>query len=247
MVHLVVKAALACCLMLAPLANANQEKANSAITPQKRTDEASVKRHEAYLARAKKGNVDVLFMGDSITQGWDSNGKKAWNEHFSKWNPANFGISGDRTQHVLWRITEGRELQGIEPKVIVLMIGTNNFNNNSAEEIAAGVTKIVEEFRSQKPKAKVLLLGVFPRNAKANKESKTATRDELQPKTKDVNDRIAKLHDGKNIHYLDIGPKFLDENGGLSRDVMPDYVHLSPKGYDIWAHAIEDKVNELLK
>jgi lysophospholipase L1-like esterase len=226
---------------------AEQEKVNSAVVPKRRTDEASVKRHERYVDRAKQGNVDVLFVGDSITQGWDSVGKKVWEERFAAWKPANFGVSGDRTQHVLWRITEGKELDGIDPKVIVLMIGTNNFADNSAEEIAAGVAKIVGEFRHQKPKAKVLVLGVFPRNAKAAKESKTAKADELHPKAKDVNDRIAALAEGKFVYFLDIGNKFLDAQGGLSREVMPDYLHLSPRGYAIWADAIEEKVNELLK
>lgn len=240
--------AVSCLLGLATWAGAaEQGKPNSAIQPSRRTDAGSVKRHERFLERAKQGNVDVLFVGDSITEGWDSVGKKVWEDKFTKWKPANFGISGDRTQHVLWRITEGKELQGIDPKLFVLMIGTNNFSDNSAEEIAAGVTKIVEEFHSQKPKAKVLVLGVFPRNAKANKESKVASAAELHTKVKDVNDRIAKLADGKKVFFLDIGSKFLDDTGGLPRTIMPDYLHLSPQGYQIWASAIESKVDELLK
>jgi lysophospholipase L1-like esterase len=223
---------------------------NSATTPAQRTDKGSAARHEQFLKRAAMGNVDALFLGDSITQGWEGNGKEAWARNFESLKAANFGIGGDRTQHVLWRITEGKELEGISPKAAVLMIGTNNAGTNTAEEIAAGVEAIVKELRRQKPNMKILLLGVFPRSAKSPKDvadTKRIPADDLNKKLPEVNQRIAKLDDGKAVKYLDIGSKFLDPDGGLSREVMPDYLHLSKKGYEIWADAIKGPVEELLK
>jgi lysophospholipase L1-like esterase len=213
-------------------------------------DKGAVGRHEQFLKRAARGDVDLLFLGDSITQGWEGNGKEAWAKHFAPKKAANFGIGGDRTQHVLWRITAGKELEGISPKLAVLMIGTNNAGTNTAEEIAAGVEAIVQELRRQKPDMKVLLLGVFPRSgksAKALKDTNRVAADELHQKIPDVNARIAKLDDGKTVKYLDIGSKFLDAEGGLPKDVMPDYLHLSKKGYEIWAEAIRGPVEEMMK
>lgn len=204
-------------------------------------------RHESFVAKAKAGGVDVLFLGDSITQGWEGAGKAAWKEAFEPLKAANFGIGGDRTEHVLWRITEGKELEGISPKVAVLMIGTNNTGSNKAEQIAEGVGAIVKELRAQRPQMKVLLLGVFPRAGKAAKDSKSVPAADLQPKIKQINDRIAKLDDGKSVKYLDIGAKFLESDGSLTREVMPDYLHLSPKGYALWAEAIKGPVADLLK
>jgi lysophospholipase L1-like esterase len=219
------------------------DKKNPCTTPVDRKDKGWVSRHESFVARAKKGDVDVVFLGDSITHGWDGN-KKTWDAKFGAMKPANFGIGGDRTEHVLWRITEGKELEGISPKVAVLMIGTNNTGSNSAEQIAEGVAAIVSTLRQKN--IKVLLLGVFPR-ASAPKEEKVAPAASLNKKIKEINDIIKKLDDGKNIVYMDIGPKFLTEDSGLSRDIMPDLLHLSPKGYEIWADAITPKLEEMLK
>jgi lysophospholipase L1-like esterase len=229
------------------------QDANPATKPLERKDKGSVARHEKFVSVAKAGGVDVLFLGDSITQGWEGAGKDVWKEKFAPLKAANFGIGGDRTQHVLWRITEGKELEGIDPRAVVMMIGTNNAGSNpatgdSADQIAEGVKAIVTEIRKQKPKANVLLLGVFPRTGPGvAKEDKVAPADKLNPKIKQINDRIAKLDDGRYVKYLDIGGKFLDKDGGLPRDVMPDLLHLSPKGYTIWAEAIEKPLAELLK
>jgi lysophospholipase L1-like esterase len=185
---------------------------------------------------AKKNESRLLFLGDSITAGWGGQ-KEIWNTAFGAFEPANFGIGGDRTQHVLWRITNG-ELDGFTPKVLVLMIGTNNSGQDSAEGIASGVTKIVEAIHAKTPATKVLLLGVFPRG-----EKPSPTRDKL----KDVNSRIAKLDNQKSVFFLDIGDKFLEADGTLSKEVMPDFLHLSPKGYQIWADAIAPSLGRLLK
>ncbi len=191
--------------------------------------------HQSFLKKAEAGNVDLLFLGDSITQGWNG-GRETWNRFYGPRNPANFGIGGDRTEHVLWRIQNG-ELKGIEPKVVVLMIGTNNAGSNTPDEIAQGITAIVHELRERLPKTKVLLLGVFPRSQKP-----AAIRERL----KSVNEKIAKLDDGSNVHFLDIGQAFLSEDGTISSKIMPDYLHLSRKGYRIWAEAMEPTLWSML-
>jgi beta-glucosidase len=190
--------------------------------------------HRSLVERAKKGNVAVLFLGDSITQFWNEN--EVWKRFYGPRNAANFGLSGDRTQHVLWRIQNG-ELEGIDPKVVVLMVGTNNADSGSADEIAQGVAAIVEELRHRLPKAKVLLLGVFPRGQRP---------DEIRAKLDSVNVRIARLDDGSDVKFLDIGKAFLNEDGTISREVMPDYLHLSLQGYRIWAEAMEPTLRLML-
>lgn len=214
--------------------------------PFERKDAGAVNLHKSFVERAKKGDVQVLFLGDSITQGWSGNGKKVWASKFEPMKAANFGIGGDRTEHVLWRLTEGKELEGISPKVCVLMIGTNNAGSNSAEEIAAGVKADVAELRKQRPDMKILLLGVFPR-AVNKKEDTVATKAQLNPKIGQINAIISKLDDGKHIKYLDIGPKFLTEKGDLEKTIMYDFLHLTEKGYEIWAEAIKEPLAELLK
>lgn len=212
------------------------EKKNPATTPMNR----DVPRHKQFLAIAAKGGVDVLFLGDSITQGWEGEGRKAWKEHFAPLKAANFGIGGDRTGHVLWRITEGEELKGITPKVAVLMIGTNNSGGDKAEHIAEGIKLIVKTIQEKSPSTKVLLLGIFPRAKEADAK--------IRAKLARINKTIAKLDDdGKTVKYLDIGAKFLEPDGSLSAEIMPDYLHLSPRGYEIWAKAITPTLREMLK
>ncbi len=197
-----------------------------------------LKAHDNFVAIAKEGKAQLVFLGDSITAGWAGQ-KETWKNAFGQYEPANFGIGGDRTQHVLWRITNG-ELEGIKPKAFVLMIGTNNSGADSAEGIAKGITKIVETLREKQPQAKILLLAVFPRGEKPeNNPGRT--------KLTEVNQIISKLDDGKQVFYLDIGPKFLQPDGSISKEIMPDYLHLSPAGYKIWADAIGDKLAQLMK
>jgi beta-glucosidase len=188
--------------------------------------------------RAEQGNVDLIFIGDSITAGWEKNGKKAWDKHFGMLNAVNLGIGGDRTQHVLWRLENGN-LDGIQPKAAVLMIGTNNSGGDeyTAEEIGAGISAIVAKIREKLPQTKILLLAIFPRG-----ESPDAQRE----KNAKASEIASKLADDKHIFFLDIGPKFLEADGTLSKKVMPDLLHLSPKGYEIWADAIDAKLHELM-
>jgi lysophospholipase L1-like esterase len=220
---------------------AGGEKNNTAATPAPRMgkgnkpDAGWMRRHEGFVKIAKGGDVDVLFLGDSITDAWRN--QKAWKKYFEPLKAANFGIGGDRTQHVLWRISNG-ELEGIKPRVAVLMIGTNNTGSNSAEHIAAGIKAIVHKIEELSPETKILLLGVFPRGPEPN----TKVRDKIAK----INQDIAKLDDGKRVKYMDIGAKFTKEDGKLTKDIMPDYLHLSPRGYEIWAEAIAPTVRAML-
>ena len=213
------------------------DKKNPATIPAPR-DAGWVKRHEGFVAIAKKGDVDVLLLGDSITDAWRGGAaKKTWEKVFVPLKSANFGIGGDRTQHVLWRIQNG-ELDGINPKVVMLMIGTNNSGQDSAEQIAEGVTAIVKTLREKLPSTKILLLAVFPRGEKADHPQRL--------KLIEVNKQISKLDDGKQVRYLDIGQKFLREDGVLTKDIMPDFLHLSDRGYEIWGEAVAPVLNEML-
>jgi beta-glucosidase len=196
-----------------------------------------MKRHEGFNERVKKGNVDLIFLGDSITQAWEGGGKGVWEEFYGKRNAVNLGISGDRTQHVLWRLEHGN-IDGISPKLAVLMIGTNNSGTNSPEQIADGVKAIVEKLKAKLPQTKVLILAIFPRGADSG--------DPRRKVNEGANAIIAKLADGKQVHFLDIGKGFLAADGTLSKEVMPDLLHLNEKSYRIWAESIEPKVKELM-
>jgi lysophospholipase L1-like esterase len=201
-----------------------------------------MKLHEAFLKRGKAGKIGVLFLGDSITEGWNTKGKEVWTKTYANdtYNAANFGIGGDRTQHVLWRMDNG-ELDGIHPKVVVLMIGTNNTNGNeyTAEQIARADIKIVNELHQKLPDTKVLVLGIFPRG--------NLPTDAHRAKIKAINAELAKLDDGKTTRYLDIGDKFLTADGTLTKDMMSDYLHPGAKGYQIWADAMQPLLNEMMK
>lgn len=212
--------------------------ASTAVTPAPRTDAGWVARNKAMNERAAKGDADLVFIGDSITQGWEGEGRAVWAKRYAPRKAVNLGIGGDRTQHVLWRLDHGN-LDGIKPKVAVVMIGTNNSNGNdhTAEEIAAGVKAIVARVREKTPDTKVLLLAVFPRG-----EGPGPQREKLAK----VNELIKPLDDGKVVRYLDIGPKFMDSQGNIPGEVMPDHLHLSAKGYEIWGEAMEPLLAEML-
>lgn len=213
-----------------------QEKGHDAITPVPR-DGNWMKRHESFNERVKQGNADLLLIGDSITQGWEGAGKKVWEKHYTPRNAVNLGIGGDRTQHVLWRLENGN-IEGISPKAAVLMIGTNNSGNNSSVQIAEGVEAIVKKLREKLPQTKILVLAIFPRGADVN--------DVRRKVNIGANRSIAKLADDKMVFFLDIGDKFLNDDGTLSKEVMPDLLHLNEKSYTTWAEAIEPKVKELM-
>ncbi len=213
------------------------EKKHSAVTPANRHSWWTL-RHNAVNERVKQGNVDLIFIGDSITHSWEGGGKELWAKYYAPRNAVNMGFSGDRTQHVLWRLKNG-EIDGISPKAAVIMIGTNNSNgnDNTAEEIADGIIAICKKLRKELPKTKILLLAIFPRGPKPSPQrEKNAKASEL----------AGKIADGKMIHYLDIGPKLLEPDKSLSKEIMPDYLHPNAKGYKIWVEAIEPKLKDLM-
>lgn len=207
------------------------------------------KRHESFNAISKKGEAQLVFLGDSITQGWEGKGKAVWEKMYGNRKAANFGISADRTEHVLWRMENGN-FDGLNPKLIVVMIGTNNtghqgrpypeINNqiysSTAQQTADGVELIVRKLQKKMPEAKILLLGIFPRGEKPD--------DRFRKQNEETNALIAKLDDGSRVKYLDIGKAFLEPDGTLSREIMPDLLHPGEKGYQIWADAIEAEVKK---
>jgi N-acetylglucosamine-6-sulfatase/beta-glucosidase len=215
----------------------------------KKVDLSKHARHKLFLKRNEdnKHQGDVIFLGDSITQGWE--GQKAWKE-LAAFKPVNLGISGDRTGGVLWRITDGGEIKDLKPKAAVIMIGTNNLSGgHTPEQIAGGIKAIIDELKSSKPGIKVLLLGVFPRGSKAHAvgEAKAVPASKLNPGIAKINELIAKFDDGKTVFFKDIGKEFLDAEGGLPAAMMPDYLHLSARGYEAWARAIKGDLEKLVK
>jgi lysophospholipase L1-like esterase len=206
-----------------------------ALTPMMKDED----RHRQFLDRIKQGGIDVLFLGDSITDWWPTVGEKSWSR-LAHYNPANFGVSGDRTEHLLWRITHG-ELEGIDPKVVMILIGTNNignFEDERPEWIAGGIRQIVATVRERLPNAKVLLLGIFPRDGRD-----TGQRQAVRT----VNDLIRGLDDGDKTRFVDIGESFLDADGNIPPDIMPDQLHLSAKGYEIWNEKIAPLLAKLFQ
>jgi lysophospholipase L1-like esterase len=199
------------------------------------------KMHESFLKRRDEGNIGVLFLGDSITEGWSGRGKSVWEKYYSQLDAANFGIGGDQTQHVLWRMDNG-ELDGISPKVVVLLIGTNNIGY-PADEILNADEKIVQEIHQKLPQTKLLLLAIFPRGADITDPRVAGMR----AKIKTVNQGLAALDDGSKTRYLDIGDKFLDADGNIPRDIMPDALHPNEKGYQIWSDAMAPLLKEMLQ
>lgn len=223
----------------APFAAAADAPAHDAVTPVPREDDWWKDRQELINSRTKE-QVDLLFIGDSITHGWEGEGKELWAQIYAPRHAMNAGIGGDRTQHVLWRLENGN-LEGIKPKLAVLMIGTNNSNgeDNTATEIADGIKAIVSHLREKLPETKVLVLAIFPRGEKPNPQ---------REKIAEVNKQVAAWDqvDGENVIFFDFGDKFLAADGTLPAEIMPDFLHLSPKGYGIWADAIEPYVTKIV-
>ena len=195
-------------------------------------------RHEAIRKEAAKGKAELIFVGDSITHGWEPTGKgyPIWKQVYEPFNAINMGFGGDKTEHVLWRFDNGA-LEGISPKVAVVMIGTNNWKSNTYLEIAEGVEAVCDRLRAKIPKTKILLLAIFPRVSADPWAGANVVM---------ANKLIEKLHDGKWIHYLDIGSAFRTSKGRLPIEIMPDGLHPNEKGYEIWAEAIRPKLSEMM-
>ncbi len=206
----------------------------SAVTPIERS------RHTDFLREIKAGNgdFDFILIGDSITDWWPKRNGPDTYACFAPWKPLDLGVAAETTEEVLWRLQNG-ELDGIHPKVIMLLIGTNNLGKGDKPEWAvAGIKKILETIRAKQPQAKILLLAIFPRAATA--------QDGIRKKIDETNKLLPALADGKDILFMDIGPKFLDEQGNLSKDIMPDLLHPNAKGYQIWLDAVAPKLQELM-
>lgn len=223
----------------APPAAETATRSNTAILPVSREGKA-LERQNLVLLRAKQnpGACDIVFIGDSITQGWEGNGKNVWERYYGKRKCLNFGVGGDRTQHVLWRFENG-QLDGVQPKAAVLMIGTNNSNKDdyTEAEILQGVQAVVKQLRARLPETKILVVGIFPRG-----QTFSAQRGKILQ----VNQALARLADGDAIHYIDFGSQLIEADGSISKEIMPDYLHLSERGYEIWADALEPKLKEVL-
>ena len=222
---------IAACLRLA---------AHSAVESAPRTDASWKERHELLNRRANDAGpkAKIVFIGDSITQGWEGAGREVWEQRFSRYNAVNLGIGGDRTQHVLWRLENGN-LNTLKPAAVVLMIGTNNSNgdDNSVEQIAEGVSAILSKIRAALPETTVLLHPIFPRGENPNAQ---------RGKINQVNQILQKRAEDRRIVWVDFGHRFMDDRGVISRDWMPDFLHLSPAGYKLWADALEPHLARIL-
>lgn len=200
--------------------------------------QAWLKFHKQHLQQTRKRQINIVFLGDSITQDWKKH-KSLWRQHYGKYGAANFGIGNDRTQQILWRIDHGL-FDHMQPKLVVLNIGVNNLwgKPSGADRIAAGIEKIVAAIHRKSPQTKILLLGILPTGQRPNTP--------IRKKIRAINTRLTKLDDGKAIYFLDMGSEFLAADGSISKKIMPDYLHLSRKGYQIWVKSMQRQFTEIL-
>lgn len=211
--------------------------------PSPRSDPNSKLAHEQLVAKTRQGRIDLYFLGDSITRRWGATDYPEflahWKKTFTGWNAADFGWGGDTTQNILWRLQNG-ELDGLNPKVIVLLAGTNNVGRspaaNAADDVSKGIRAIIDLCRKKVPGATIILTAVFPRNdsPKAN------------PVIEKINAKIATFADGKSVRFININDRLADKNGQLFEGMTVDKLHPSLKGYEIWAEALEPVLTELL-
>jgi lysophospholipase L1-like esterase len=221
--------------------------AQAADQPVPRKDANSKLAHEQILTNLKKGQIDVYFSGDSITRRWRATDYPQfltnWNENFLGWNAANYGWGADTIQNILWRLQNG-ELDGVNPKVIVLLAGTNNIGSFSASDakvadVTKGIKALLDTMRDKAPKATIILMGILPRN---DGPKSTAVIQSINK----INANIAQFADGKTIRYLNINDKLADKDGKLFDGMTVDRLHLSLKGYQVWADALKPIFTELL-
>ncbi len=208
--------------------------------PVARTDENSLTAHARLLDKAGQGGIDIYFEGDSITRRWGADDYPDllanWRLNFFGFNAADFGWGADKTQNILWRLENG-ELDGVNPKIIVLLAGTNNLGSNDAAEIVSGLQAILHIMQSKAPDATIIVTGIFPRNDNMA----------MMPTINKINSDLAQLADGKKIRYLNINDKLADPNGKLFDGMMnPDNLHPTIKAYQIWADALKPIFTELV-
>jgi lysophospholipase L1-like esterase len=218
---------------------------NPACIPSKRTDWADAY-HVAMLQREPCKQAQVIFLGDSITMMWRTQsgyegGTPVWEKYYAPLPAANLGISGDRTEQLLWRITQGGDLEGTHPKVVVLLIGINNLlqRQDKPEQVAEGIGTLVGYLKHKLPDTRILLLGLFPLWEQPT--------DPARAWVKQVNGLIKPFADRQRVWYLDIGDKFLEPDGTISKVKLRDLLHLSEIGYGIWAENMQPYLDDLLK
>jgi lysophospholipase L1-like esterase len=212
---------------------------NAAVVPVARTDEGILERQAEVLRRAKStAKAAVVFVGDSITQGWEDGGAPVWQKQFAALGALNLGVSGDRTEHVLWRLQQA-PLTHLEPKVIVLLIGTNNLGHgaSNAEQTLAGVQAVIALLRAQAPQAVLLVHEIFPRGERFN-----AMRGDIAQ----IN-QVLRGQAGATTRVLGLGDRWVRADGTIGKEIMPDFLHLSPQGYEQWAAAIAPEIAAVLK
>lgn len=223
---------------------ASEDLTPSGTNPTPRTKEFSWMSVDAWnkmyaedIAVADQGGVDLLFVGDSITAGWNWD---IWQKNFSQYHPANFGIGGDHTGNLLWRLKYGHA-EKLKPKAVVLLIGVNNFGhlNETPKQVAEGITATVKLLRKIYPDAKILVNGVFPFEEQATSPKRAMV--------KETNALVAKLNDNKHIFVKDYGSLFLQPDGTISKEVMGDFLHPTAKGYQIWVDAMLPDIQQLMK
>jgi beta-glucosidase len=202
-------------------------------------------RHEEKLAeiarrKAAGERTELVFIGDSITHHWEKEQPELFKTFYGKYNALDLGYGGDRTENVLWRLQHG-EIDGIDPKVAVLMIGTNNtgFRQEAPELIYAGIKRDIAEIRKHLPKTKILLLAIFPRGEKPD--------DNLRVLNEKVNAMLPKLADGKHVVFFNMNMAFLAPDGTLSKDIMPDLLHPNAEGYKIWQREMQPELDKLMR
>ena len=211
---------------------AQQETKSPAVTPQPRAEDWWVQRQAEKVAEMSKGGIDLLMVGDSITQNFESVGAEVWKQSFEPRKAINLGFGGDRTNHVLWRLDNLPKLKAA-PKAAVVLIGTNNicWGSDTPRQAADGVQAVTRKLHETYPSTKILVLGVFPRR----RDASHAHRKEIN----ELNSYLPELlRDIDHVTFKDIGSAFLDDQGHLSKEMMPDTTHPSAKGHEIWAAAI---------
>jgi platelet-activating factor acetylhydrolase IB subunit beta/gamma len=200
-----------------------------------RTDDLSVAKHNKILLMKKEYDIRLVFLGDSLTRRWEDN-PDLWDKYFSSYNAANFGVGGDCLENIKWRILNG-ELDGIDPKIIIILAGTNNLDKDSEETIVDGIREIAEITRQKLKHTKRVILGLLPRNI-------NETRIDYARKIGRINGRMDSLFAGTGIAYRDIGKDLLNGKGAVSGTIMPDGLHLNRNGYDIIGPKLREIIDE---
>ena len=237
-------------LLLLQITNSTAQNKVPADQPSPRSDQNSMTAHQELLEKARKGHIKIYFLGDSITRRWGTSDDQYkhflanWRQNFFGWNAADFGWGGDTTQNILWRLHNG-ELDNVNPRIIVLLAGTNNVGNKSPQsnddpridDITHGIKAILDLSRQKAPKATIVLMGIFPRNDNMA----------VMPIINEINERIATFADGKKIRFVNINDKLADKEGKLFDGMtVPDKLHLDLKAYQIWADALKPIFTQLL-